>query len=373
MSNSIRQHRIKNYWDAIYDPKIKLDEFITWGFADLNINGKNNSGPRKVAIDFTIPDFMANPVPFEGKIILSKSFHRGDFKNKYFEGYVFTECDIYGDNKGIRITFKECEFRKVCFGYATFKNIKFIGCSFIECSFSMASFENCQFNNCTYNKISYSGNETKFKNTYIEPNKFLSALYVNQDKDICNQEGTTPEYQKYRSYGTKTKLSKILLNSLSTVPDDEVYYQAVEAHSKCKQQSKQQTVIFERQKSNLFKKTIYSLLLYKSAIENSIINLSGLINGWGGSLFRCISVGLLIMIIFTGVYTITSSGDFIGSLMKALDITLLTGYTKYSTATATTGIQKSHETIHLLNMMIGVWWYAILIPTLINKICTSRS
>ncbi|EEY7116900.1 pentapeptide repeat-containing protein, partial [Escherichia coli] len=296
-----------------------------------------------------------------------------NFKNKFFSGYVFTECDIYGDNKGIRITFKSCEFRKVCFGYANFKNIKFVDCTFIECSFSMASFENCQFNNCTYKDISYSGNETKLNNTYIEPSKFIGALFVNQDKDICEKEGTTPEYQKYRSYGTKTKCSKILLNSLSTIPDDEVYYQAVEVHFKCKQKSKQKSLLFERSNSKVTKKLWYSILLLKSVIENFIINTSGLINGWGGSLFRCIFVGLFIMIVFTIIYAITSSGDVIGAFMKAVDITLLTGYTKYSTERTTSGIGQLDETIHLINMMIGVWWYGILIPTLINKICTSRS
>ncbi|MDV2100107.1 anti-phage Hailong system effector protein HalA [Serratia marcescens] len=372
MNNGVRQHRIKNYWDVTYDSQIKLEEFIPWGFDDLNINGRNNSGPRKVTIDLTIPDQIANSRSQDGKIILTK-IKSENFKNKFFEGYVFTECDIYGDNKGVRITFKKCEFRKVCFGYANFKNIKFIDCIFNECSFSMASFENCQFNNCIYNDISYSGNETKLKNTYIEPGKFINSLFVRQDKDILEKEGATPEYQKYRSYGTKTKCSKVVLNSLSTIPDDEAYYQAVEVHFKCKQISKQKAISFERADSKIIKKTWYSLLLLKSMVENFIINTSGLINGWGGGLFRCVFVGLFIMIMFAGIYSITSSGDIIGSLMKSVDITLLTGYTKYSTQTSTTGAEELSEVIHLINMMIGVWWYGILIPTLINKICTSRT
>lgn len=356
--SSIRQHRLKNYWDVTYDPNIKLEDFIKWSFVQLIENGQNNSGPRKVAIDLTLEELKDRSE---------------DPNNKYFKGYVFTECDVFGNNNGIRVTFKDCQFKKVCFGYATFKNIKFVDCKFVECSFSMASFESCQFNNCDFKKISYSGNETQFINTRIESGKFIHALYVNQDRDTCEQKNTTPEYQLFRSYGTKTKCSKVILNSLTTVPEDDLYYRAVEVHSKCKQQAKKKNHIYSLKTAGLVKKIGYCFLLIKVVIENFIINTSGLINGWGGSLFRCVSVGLSIMLGFTIIYALMSGSGFIASFMKSIDITLLTGYTKYSLYKPCNEILEPYEIIHMINMVIGIWWYGILIPTLINKICISRS
>ncbi|MCE0801589.1 pentapeptide repeat-containing protein [Buttiauxella sp. S04-F03] len=364
MSGSIRQHRLKNFWDVTYDPEISLDDFQSWDVADLNLNGKNNSGPRKVAIDLTTPTLYTPGT----KLILAKK-NVSLYENKQFSGYIFTECDIFGDNKGKRITFKDCEFRKVCFGYSNLSNVKFTNCKFKQCSFSMANFENCQFNNCQYEKISYSGNETKFLNTYIDAQKIVKALFINTNKDICDKEGTTPEYQVFRSYGTKTKFSKIILNSLSTIPDDDAYYKAVKTHSQCKQKSKKENIKFKIERSGILKNIMQYPWLLSSIIESAIVNASGSVNGWGGSLFKCILIGLLITIAFACCYFTFFNVPILNSLIMSLDITLLAGYTKH----ATNIISPAKQIVYLINMIIGLWWYGILIPTLINKICTSRT
>lgn len=56
------------------------------------------------------------------------------------------------------------------------------------------------------------------------------------------------------------------------------------------------------------------------------------------------------------------------SIIQSFDITFLAGYTKYVNARDDYGIQL----ICLTNMLLGLVWYAISIPTVINKISINR-
>ncbi|WP_290435334.1 hypothetical protein, partial [Aeromonas caviae] len=41
------------------------------------------------------------------------------------EGAFFDECDIQGNNGGMKITFKNCKFEKVYFGYSKVNDVNF--------------------------------------------------------------------------------------------------------------------------------------------------------------------------------------------------------------------------------------------------------
>lgn len=54
--------------------------------------------------------------------------------------------------------------------------------------------------------------------------------------------------------------------------------------------------------------------------------------------------------------------------MKSLDVTLLVGYTKYSTPSDSLLSQFLVQS----NMLLGLAWYGVSLPTLINKISMAR-
>lgn len=55
-------------------------------------------------------------------------------------------------------------------------------------------------------------------------------------------------------------------------------------------------------------------------------------------------------------------------MIQSLDITFLAGYTKYSLATD----PPNQQLILLSNMILGLFWYGVSLPTLINKISVAR-
>lgn len=282
----------------------------------------------------------------------------------------FSECDFIGETTVTRLTFKAFFFEKVYFGYTRFSNTKFQNCTFSHSSFSMAYFENCQFIDCKFIDISFSGNETLFINSQVDSDRMIKAGYTNLDKAVLESKGTTPEYQISRFEKTKAKFSKMLLNSLSNNTDDDLYYTAVKTHLLSRARSRIAKYEYDRNHLSPTKwKKITSYFKVKAAkIELYILIISGFINNWGNGLLRSIMFGIGIILLFSAYYWLEFGTSIIGAFIKSIDITLLAGYTKHVTKDTPTLAQC----IMLSNMIFGLWWYAIVIPTLINRICTIR-
>ena len=206
-------------------------------------------------------------------------------------------------------------------------------------------------------------------NTYIDAEKIVSSGFVNTDTKICSENGTTPEYQIYRANKTEAKFSKTLVNSLSSHPDDEAYYKSVKVHAKSKIKSKKSALMQKSKESSWYKKPLFWLFLMVAKLEEIILKASGWANNWGGGLFKCSLVGVVITILFSFVYQHVNNLSYGLAVMKSAEITLVAGYTKYSN----TGTVFYISVIQLVNMVAGLWWYAILVPTLLNKVCASRS
>lgn len=113
-------------------------------------------------------------------------------------------------------------------------------------------------------------------------------------------------------------------------------------------------------------------------LEKGMLNSFGMINGWGSNLLRCMFFGGVIFSIFSIIYFFQSYGSFSGdnlwfdtifrSMIKSLDITFLAGYTKYSLASDS----SENQFLLLSNMILGLFWYGVSLPTLINKISVAR-
>ncbi|MGK5040717.1 pentapeptide repeat-containing protein [Janthinobacterium sp. GB1R12] len=338
--------RDTSYWDVLYSPNSANDyEDSNWIFDGI-------SGVEKRC-------YTAEKLQEE-----SRKYPRFTLRGKNFQF-----CDFRGDFFEKNLGFSKCNFEKCDFGYANWKKVKFTDCKFKQCSFTMCAFEDCQFIDCKWEEISISGTETRFNNTLItNPDKFINSAYTNiKDAELLKQKNTNTSYQKMRLEESKGKIARALVANLEKVGSDKFYYDAVKCHSiqRIREKiSKTNHEIFSRK--NIL---INILLKFFYHTEKIIMELSGLINDWGNSLTRPIIFGISLICLFSIIYSFLGiSSDWKLGLMMAFDITFLIGYTKHATTTSS----YFNQTIFALNALLGLWWYAIIVPTVVNRISRVR-
>ena len=338
------QKRSKSYWDSIFiGHTLKLKPH-GWDFT-------NNKGPSQILFKSSeLSDYIKN-----------KSLRRFSCKSINFD-----ECDFNGEfiseiSKS-EISFGKCNFSKCDFGGSVWRGVKFSECKFKLCSFTMAEFQDCIFYECEWTDITLSGTETKMPNTLVSnPGKFISAAYTNLDKKVLLKNSKTPSYQKMRLEGTKAKFSRTLLKNAENHGDDDAYYGAVQTYLNQSLRSKIQ-------------KSKYGLIHGKGIISHGmnfmaayfelfLLNISGLVNCWGKSIARPAIIGIVLTFTFGLLYGFLSN-DFQKGFVQGFDITFLVGYTKYADKTTPIYI----EILYGVNAFFGLWWYAVLVPTLINRI-----
>jgi uncharacterized protein YjbI with pentapeptide repeats len=338
------QKRSQSYWDSVYIGDTLQLTPHGWDFT-------NNKGPSQIYFNA------------EGLLeyINNKSLRR--FNCKLIS---FGECDFTGEFiseiSRREISFGRCNFVKCDFGGSLWRGVKFSECKFERCSFTLAEFQDCIFYECEWSEITISGTETKMSNTLVSnPGDFISAAYTNLDKNILQRNSTTPSYQKMRLEGTKAKFSRTLLKNAENHGDDDAYYDSVK------------TYLNQSLKSKIQKST-HSFMHRKKLISNSMIflaayfelfllNTSGFVNCWGKSIARPAMIGLGLTLTFGLIYGYLSD-DFQKGLVQGFDITFLIGYTKYADKSTPINI----GILYGVNAFFGLWWYAVLVPTLINRI-----
>ncbi|QRG79202.1 pentapeptide repeat-containing protein [Citrobacter sp. R56] len=373
----VDDHRLTCYWESVYDTSVDLKRFKQVNIRDINTIRNNGDHLKNYVIDLDNTDNKSEAgKPNTKRIVIENAF--------------FEICDFRGNNSGQKITFKNCEFKKVYFGHSELHDVNFDNCTFNESSFSLVKFYRCSFNElCRFKKISISGGKTNFDNSIISSGDLLSNAFKYATSEYCNTHSLNKEDQVYRMYLSQVKLARNILNSVSIIGDDDIYYNATktlfklrlkERESKIKLSARNYRVAAK--KENKFRNNIS--WLYKTTrsflfpFEKIMLNCFGLINGWGSNFLRCMFFGGVIFSIFTIIYFIQQnvliatevpwSKGLLKSMIQSLDITFLAGYTKYSIANDPPGQQF----LLLINMILGLFWYGVSLPTLINKISVAR-
>lgn len=282
----------------------------------------------------------------------------------------FSECDFLGSFDFGNFTFNDCSFELCDLGRSTWRNVKFKKCNFTRCSLTQSTFDSCQFIDCSWSKIGLSGNETNIKECLItNPGEFVLSAYTNLDKEVLeNQKNPTNVcYQLMRLEQSKLKVARLLLTSLEHHGDDAGYYEAVKTYLNQSLTAKLAEVthdIYEKKRpiANRILKTFLKF-------ERLILNASGSINAWGASIARPALVGCAIVVGFAGYYNLFEiQKTVLDGLIASFDITTLVGYTKHASKDSSIFIQLSY----MANVLIGLWWYAIFVPTVINRISRVR-
>ncbi len=372
-------HRINNFWDVTYDTNVDINSFVAARIYEIGELSLNHKQFQSYVIDFS----YEYQDPAEGTLdsVKEKS------ERIYIEGIHFNTCDFIGGNEGKKITFRNCVFEKAYFGYSCLKDVNFENCIFSNTSFALTKFYRCRFDElCSFSKISISGSKTVFTESVISAGKLIDALYIYATKEYCRQHPSKKiEQERSKMYESMVKLARNILESISKNGDDDLYYNAVKQVHKLKIKEKHHKKLWEIKKNksnNIFKKFIssiyYGVVKFAMPIETLILRILGCLNGWGASVFRCALFGSSILIVFSVIYyhvgieSVPSETAMLPHVMKSIiqsfDITFLAGYTKYVNARDDYGIQL----ICLTNMLLGLVWYAISIPTVINKISINR-
>lgn len=342
----IGARKLNSFWDPLYAPsdQKKFPE-IDWLF-------ENSTGARHATLSsFKLQKYIEdNELHAFKKLSFEWCLFRGEFTSK------------------TPLAFQDCDFYYCDFGYALWERTKFSKCKFRRCSFTLTDFNKCEFIDCEWIEIGINGTETRLSDTLINnPKSFIESAYTNTDPETLNQFNANESYQKNRLELSKAKIARILKGNLEVHGDDRAYYESVGVFLT-------QNIVAQISECN---HNCYSnksplknkLLLFGLKLELAIIRLSGLMNSWGRSIARPAIIGLLIVVFFGLVYyTFGETKTLPRSLMAAYDVTVLVGYTKHAAKNTNWLI----ECLYATNALFGLWWYAVFVPTVINRISRIR-
>lgn len=341
----VRGKRSKNFWEPVFNPTKPPPT----GVHDWDVSGKTG-----------VVDLLCRSKEVDARMA-ARSQTRWPVSS-----FDFTDCDFEGNF--VNIVFKNCNFVGCDFGSCSWKNAKFSNCVFVKCSLSVCTFEQSQFIDCKWDKIGISGTETKLFDTSISnPLEFISAAYTNVDPGVLAQNNGDAPYQLMRLEETKTKVARLILSNNERSSDDSTYYKSVEAYLRQIIKSKLSNCKYGIKKRARLWFNIPAFPIFYA--ESLFLRISGSVNSWGASVVRPALVGVFIGALFTvwyRIFNITSSLEV--AAMKSFDVTLLFGYTKH----AQSGSCFFEQISYAVNAFFGLWWYAIFVPTIINRISRVR-
>ncbi|MCZ7452318.1 pentapeptide repeat-containing protein [Rhizobium rhizogenes] len=342
----IREKRKSSFWEPVYDPTDSdVFPYSTWPEA---VN------ERREHVTLSIRHF---PWELQDKVVFSK--------------VNFSKCDFEGDFTSFTPTFKGCKFEYCDFGFSKWKRAKFKDCTFTGCSFSIATFEECEFRGSLYSQIGLSGNETFLQGTtFTNPEKFLNSAYTCTSQKILKEKGRSIEYQLMRLEGTKATIARTLLHSSSNSGDEEIYYTCVKLYQNLSITSKSMEARFSLSEKPAWDRSILNLFqIINLRLEYLIINSVGWLNNWGASIAKPTLMGAFMVVLFAFLYWISSiKQTMLGALSASIDISLLVGFTKQ----ANNSLPMGTKFIFTLNMIVGLIWYSVLLPTVVNRISRIR-
>lgn len=343
-----RRRRTASYWEPIYDPA------DTTPFPTHDWDFQHNRAPAHVTL---------SDAGLQASVLAGRGAR--------FNSIRFVKCDFFGlfDLAPREIVFYECTFEECDFGLTTWKRAKFTRCTFVRSSFSQSNWTDCEFRACKWKQIGLSGNATDIKTTIItNPAAFVGAAYTNLDADVLKSKGVSPVYQDMRLQMTKATLARSIVRMMLDIGDEGAYYDAVKLDANASITSKMFERAYEVRTASVSRRLVAAARYVFYALEYAVLNAAGAVNAWGRSVGRPVCVGAVLIAIFALIYSAIDNVAIFEAAIKSADITLLAGYTAYSGA----DVALFPRLVMLGNMLIGVLWYIVFVPTLVNRISRVR-
>lgn len=335
--------RYKNYWEPVYNPSIK--QFDIWS-PDSTVL-QQTTGIKEVSFNIEIcKDLQLNH-------LTDKTFEFIDFNGEL-------------DGGQRKFTFKDCNFNYCSFRETKLTNIKFTNCEFDHSTFTFGSFSNCEFRDCAFKKLGISSNATYLDNVYVNAVSFLKDLYLMSNKEILKENNSNILLQWYMLGRTKSNIARKLAKMPSIRRNIDFHILSIKTSRKNEIISWLKRSIYLIIKGSITQKVKNLINLIYYLLEYPTIMFFGWLSGWGNKIGKTISLGFLTLLVLSYInnYLIFTEDYFITSLLKTSEYWLLFGYTKYDFSS----IQHSHQWILFSNSVLGMIWFAALIPIIINKL-----
>ncbi len=344
-------HRTDNYWEPTFDGKTQYGYLSAFNWENLF----SNNGPLKQICNWEKFDPSKHSSTTRSSYGKRQKIKISKRPNRRLIEKTFYICDFVGNLSDI--TFTKCVFKSCYWNRCTWKNVKFQECIFERTSFSFARFEDCQFRDCNFLQIGISGNETRFVNCTIDPQKLINAAYTNTDEQILSKYGKTPAEQLMYLEESKAKLAKQI--NLHNNSYSEFFYSGIKVAT------------LQAIKARMAKRK-YAIKWYDIFIMMRIVgdyleyllwSILGALNGWGEKTIRVLVFGLLLVLLFAFIYRFSNISPTFGkAFIRSFDISIVAGYSKICNV----------SWLELLNLVLGMIWYSIAIPTVINKLTRTR-
>jgi hypothetical protein len=343
-----RGRRTTSYWEPMYDAQDRAPyPNQAWDF-------EHNKGPAHVTLTSDDLDIAIN----------------AGLRTR-FEGIRFQRCDFFGefDKSPRELVFIGCDFEHCDFGLSTWRRAKFTRCEFSKTSFSQSKWDDCDFRNCTWKDIGLSGNATDLSATTItNPRAFIAAAYTNLDPSVLGPRNITARYQKMRLEATKATVARALVRMFEFYGDEGAYYDAIRASSNQSLDARISEEVHTFLKGSFVQKATSALSIPFNLLEKIILNGAGFINGWGRSIARPAMIGTILISFFALVYSIRYDKPLLTGFIQSIEVTLLIGYTAWANSSLPIG----DHLILAANMILGLFWYIVFVPTLVNRLSRLR-
>ena len=298
-----------------------------------------------------------------------KSLRIDDFSgSKNNRKMLFTRCWFYGKLAQENIsqwTFYECAFDQ-----SSWEQVKFSRCTFRRCHFYKVSMAECSFmDSCVFEANSASPETLILRGTQINPESFLGAIKTNLDHlpgDVSE------EYQRYRLHRTKANLARLIFFSTKDEPSLEIFGDAQKQliiHDGYKKIDHHRfhfgSTSTKPQKTPPWRFWVRSI---PARIELYILRVSGFLTSWGKSLTRPMVFFLSTVLVYAFLYFTLSdseqSPEIAAQIIKALNVTLVAGYTSYFEASA----PVKQQALLTTNLIIGLFWYSLIVPVVVRRV-----
>jgi hypothetical protein len=335
------------YWEPIFDKTIEE------AFAEGSWDFSNQRGPKRLV-------FHPEEAQEKTVVVTSVTFDEVDFEGEF----------------NYRIIFKNCTFQKCDFASSAFERAKFTHCNFVQSTFSLCYMNDCELRDCTFDRIGFSGNETILEKTLItNPSSFISGGKPNLENLPA---GKTAFEQTLRFEVTRSTLARSLMSTLANEGSEANYYDGVKTSTLQDCRAKSATSLLNFRAAwvtprisflrRLWKSFQSTLALFGALLDFAALWVFGLINSWGSSVARPISIGFFLILAFAYYYSCAEEMNMTQGSEKAAEILLLFGYTKHSILNVSNDVQL----VQFANALVGVLWYVVTIPTIVNKLTRVR-
>ena len=203
--------------------------------------------------------------------------------------------------------------------------------------------------------------------TAISASAFITSLQTNLEHVTDERRA----FQKSRFFATRAKIAKTVFSATRNEADLDYYFEAYEQLIRCTLAYQVERHRFNERTEKLSSQMGFWLRSFPARIERTVTQTSGALTNWGRSLVRSAVFFIATVAFFSLLYAFLDNASNLSnwqractSIIEAMNITLVAGYTAHFKADAAILLQF----IWVLNVTFGLFWYSLIIPVVTRRI-----